>query len=374
MQNEYYVHDLDPFFIKFPEVIEQLLTFDLGFFALGPFPDGLGIRWYGLAYLAGFLAGYWTVRILIRRRNINFNSAHIMDVVTYVALGVVLGGRLGYTLFYSPELIFEFTQKAPFWGVLKVHEGGMSSHGGFIGVMIACWLFARRYNYTFLHILDLTVYGSALGFFFGRLANFINGELFGRAIESKVPWAVQFPSEMRLWGSAQVSKLLELGPAAEALGRISSRFGESVEVTEAVWRGWVLNYRTDMGSRGMVERGIDELIRASQNGQTAVIQALGQVLTPRHPSQLYQAVLEGLLVFCILLWTWRKPQKEGVLAFTFGTCYMSARIIGEQFRMPDAHIGFQALGLTRGQWLSSGLLMIAIVLLIWCKKREVEPR
>lgn len=374
MKTEYYVHDLDPFFIKFPEFIESLLTFDWGFFALGPFPDGLGIRWYGLAYLAGFFVGYLTVRYLISKRNIDFKSAQIMDIVTYAALGVVLGGRLGYTLFYSPELIWEFSSQAPFWGVLKVHEGGMSSHGGFLGVMIACWLFARRYQHSFFHILDLTVYGAALGFFFGRLANFINGELYGRAIESPVRWAVQFPTEMRLWGSSQLSKLLELGPAAQALGSLRSQFGETVAVDESVWRGWVLNYRTDMGSRSMVERGVEALIKATQNGQAEVIEALGKVLTPRHPSQLYQSVLEGFIVFLILLWTWRKPQKPGVLAFTFGTCYMMARIVGEQFRMPDAHIGFQALGLTRGQWLSAVLFIVALGLLVWCRKRETVPR
>ncbi|MCB0411426.1 MAG: prolipoprotein diacylglyceryl transferase [Bdellovibrionales bacterium] len=358
----YYVHDIDPFAIQFP---------DSWVHYLGNFPDGLGIRWYGLAYLAGFILGLWLVRMMIRKGTTPLTENQLFDFVTYVAIGVLAGGRIGYCIFYSPDLITEFGGAFPYWGVLKVHQGGMASHGGMLGVMLAVFIFARKHKFPFWHLLDLTVFGGALGFFFGRIANFINGELYGREIHSHVPWAVQFPNEMYLWGQDKLSRIVELGPAVEKLGEVKTAYGETLKFSSDTWKGLVSNYRTDMGSRRAVEVIIEKLIKATQSGNEAVREALSHVLTPRHPSQLYQSFLEGLLVFLILAFIWRKPRKPGVIASCFGIFYCIARIIGEEFRMPDAQIGFQALGLTRGQWLSIALMLVAIVVL-FIKQRSTK--
>lgn len=365
MNSTYYVHDIDPFALQFPQSIAEIF---------GNFPEGFGIRWYGLAYLAGFVLGYYCIRIMCRRKTTPLSENQLMDFITYVAIGVLAGGRLGYALFYSPELLTDFGGEFPFWGVLKVHQGGMASHGGILGVMLAVWLFAKKHKLPFWHLQDLTVFGGALGFFFGRIANFINGELYGREIHSHVPWAVQFPQEIYLWAQEKVSKLAELGPAVERLGQVKTSFGETLELSSSTWQGWVMNFRTDSGSRRAVELVMEKLIQATQTGNEAVREALGHVLTPRHPSQLYQSFLEGLLVFLILAWIWRKPRKPGVISAWFGLLYCAARIIGEQFRMPDAHLGFQALGLTRGQWLSIGMIVVALMILMWALKFEKAPR
>jgi phosphatidylglycerol:prolipoprotein diacylglycerol transferase len=362
MEN-YYVHNIDPFAIRFPQSFADMI---------GAFPEGLGIRWYGLAYLAGFLLGFYCLRIMARRGTILLKENELMDFITYVAIGVLAGGRIGYCLFYAPELLTDFGGGFPFWGVLKVHQGGMASHGGILGVMVAVYLYSRKHKLSFWHLQDLTVFGGALGFFFGRIANFINGELYGREIQSHVPWAVKFPQEMYLWTQSAM-KLMTLSKPAEVLGKVTTAQGDVIPITAEAWRGWVMNFNTEMGSRRIVDLVIEKLIYATQNGNEAVRAALGQVLTPRHPSQLYQSVLEGLLVFLILAWIWRKPRKPGIISGCFGLFYCIARIIGEQFRMPDAQIGYQALGLTRGQWLSIVFALISIAILVWAQKREKHP-
>ncbi len=346
-----YVHNLDPFAIQFTE------TF--------------GIRWYGLAYLVGFLCGYYAIQLLSRRGGSQFKGPQIADFITYCAIGVLAGGRLGYCLFYAPELFLSFDNSFPFWGVLKVNEGGMASHGGVLGVMVVCFLYARAHKILVLHAMDVVTYGGTLGFFFGRIANFINGELFGREAPATLSWAVKFPTELLLWLQRDFDKLQSLGPAAEALKEFKASGGEITTVNASTWSQWLETFRVDGVSRQNVQEAIEAMLQAVQYGNAEVTAALGQVLTPRHPSQLYQAVLEGLLVFLVLCWLWRKPQKPGVIAGWFGALYCAARILGEQFRMPDPHLGFQLFGLTRGQWLSVGLLAVAIVWLILCYRRPV---
>ncbi len=346
-----YVHDLSPFAIQFTE--------------------NFGIRWYGLAYLAGFICGYYAILLKTRWGQTQFKEAQVADFITYVAIGVLAGGRLGYCLFYAPELFTSIDGNFPYWSVLKVNEGGMASHGGIFGVMVVCWLYARANKMSFLHCLDLTVFGGSLGFFFGRLANFVNGELFGREAPSGFAWAVKFPQEMVLWLQREFHRLRDLGPAVEQLKTLSEPNG-TVDLTASRWQLWLDNYATDPVARNRVSAVIDSLIHQVQAGNEAVKNALAPVLTARYPSQLFQAVLEGLLVFIILCWIWRKPQKPGVVGGWFGVLYCLARIIGEQFRMPDAHIGFQWLGLTRGQWLSVAFFTFALGYLIVAYRRDTK--
>lgn len=307
---------------------------------------------------------------LARRGASQLKIDQIADFITYIAIGVLGGGRIGYVLFYAPDLITSVDSHFPYWGVLKVNEGGMASHGGIIGVMLVCLFYARKHKMSFLHTLDLTVFGGSLGFFFGRIANFINGELYGREAPATLAWAVKFPSEMSLWVQKHFERLTDLRPAVEALGELKTPT-ETIPVNGSLWQTWLDSFNRDFGARQHVYEMIEALQVAVQNGNAKVTEALGPVLTPRHPSQLYQSLLEGLIVFLLLVWLWRKPQKPGVIGGYFGVFYCIARIIGEQFRLPDAQIGFQLLGLTRGQWLSIGFLTFSLAYLIISYRRNV---
>jgi phosphatidylglycerol---prolipoprotein diacylglyceryl transferase len=348
-----YIHNIDPFLIQFSE--------------------GFGIRWYGLAYLAGILLGYFIILKLIRMGKMQIPEALLSDFATWMAFGILIGGRLGYCLFYAPHLFFEFGGGFPFWGVLEVHKGGMASHGGIAGVSLACYLFAKKHKLNFLHCLDITVLGGSLGFLFGRIANFINGELYGREVASKISWAVKFPSELHEWASYEPSKLNRLGSLVESLKEIpviQAGRASSLQASASQWSAWVSQYKTNGNANWSVNQFMDYIQNQVYAGNEMVVSGLQWVLTARHPSQLYQSFLEGFLVPVLLNVIWLKPRHPGVIAAAFGALYALARIIGEQYRMPDAGIGYQLLGLTRGQWLSVAMLAAAFFLYIYSIKKN----
>jgi len=348
--NEAWVHNISPF--------------------LWEITSGFGIRWYGMAYLVSFLIVYMSTLWLARRNLTSLKVEEISDFVTYGAIGALAGGRLGYAVFYAPDLFITFHSNFPFWALLEVNKGGMASHGGFLGVVVGCFLYARKRGHLASHLLDLGSFGAGLGFFFGRLANFINGELYGRECRPDLWMAVKFPSEIYTWGSADVEKLKSLGPAVDALGSVTTSTGEQISATADLWREWVNTF--SFQAQRNIEFFKEAIVLATQKHNTAVISALGPALTPRYPSQLIQAFLEGLLVFLILFWVWRYPRKPGVISAFFGLCYAISRIIGEQFRLPDLQIGFQALGLTRGQWLSLAMVLSTLIYLIFVLRRRID--
>lgn len=244
-------------------------------FAWGP----LVIRWYALAYLTGLLVGWRYLLILARRPPHVATAVHIDNFLVWATLGVILGGRLGYVLFYKPGFFFDNPLAIP-----QVWLGGMSFHGGMLGIAIATVLFARQRTIPLFHFADLLACTAPIGLFLGRIANFINGELYGRA--SDVAWAMVFPRG---------------GPLA------------------------------------------------------------------RHPSQLYEAVLEGAVLFTILYFLGRQEglrQRAGFLTGVFLAGYAAARSIAELFRQPDAHLGFLLGGTTMGQWLSIPMLGFGLYLIV----------
>lgn len=331
------VHDLSPFLIRFS----------------GDF----GIRWYGLSYILGFVAAYYLMVWLVRRQNAGMNSQLVGDLIFYVAMGTLIGGRLGYCLFYSPDLFVKFKPTFPFWGVLAVNEGGMASHGGMMGIVVACILFARKHGINTLYLLDLCVVSGSIGVMMGRIANFINGELVGRPADPSFPLAVKFPSDIYMWPSAESQRLPDLATVVEKMG-----------VTQDQWLAWVQNFRVDGAAREQMYATLTKIISEIQGGNTAVKEAIAPFLTPRHPSQLYGAFSEGLLVFLVLFFLWRKPRKPGFIGCSFLILYGIVRISDEYFRMPDAHIGYQLFDLTRGQWLSIVMVAIGMILMfVWMR-------
>ncbi len=245
--------------------------------SLGP----LHIRWYALAYLVGFLAGWqYCLRLARKSKEVRPDEGDVDDFLTWAIIGVILGGRLGYVLFYQSNLYLHDPLAA-----LRIWEGGMSFHGGALGVILALILFAWRRKIELFRLSDMVVQVVPIGLFFGRIANFINGELYGRAAE--IPWGVRFPHG-------------------------------------------------------------------------------GDVL--RHPSQLYEAALEGLALFILLFVLSRFEAvraRPGIISGVFLIGYAAARGFVELFRQPDAHLGFIWGHISMGQILSApmilaGLLIIAL--------------
>jgi phosphatidylglycerol:prolipoprotein diacylglycerol transferase len=336
-----WLHNLNPFAIRFSE------TF--------------GIRWYGLSYLAGFFVGYLVILFLARRGRSQLLPAQVSDFIFTVALGTVIGGRLGYCLFYGPDLFLRFTSSPPFWGVLAINEGGMASHGGIVGVILACLFFARKHHISVLHCCDLCALTGPIGVCFGRIANFVNGELVGRLAPPGLSWAVKFPQDILVWPSHEPERLRFLEPVVNQVG-----------VTSDQWQQWLGKLRLDGSAWDSVQNTLGSIVTAVQNHNQGVMTALRPLLSARYPSQLIEAGLEGILVGSLLFLIWRKPRKPGTITGCFFVIYSVVRILGEQFRMPDIQIGYQLFGLTRGQWLSIALLLIGLICLAYWSTRKTE--
>ncbi len=304
-----YVHDLNPVLLRITDAIQ--------------------LRWYGLAYLMGFLCGFLLLRNLARRGLWVLKPEQTGDFIAAVALfGVFLGGRLGYILFYQiPEAGWEGLMSDPLM-ILRVWEGGMASHGGILGVAIFTWFYARKHKVTWTGLGDGISVVAPVGLFFGRLANFINGELYGR-ISDGVAWAVKFP--------------LSLAECPQ-------------EVQSAAWQAC-----TTVEPKLAAADSLDELI-ATARTNPEVSETLGNFLPARHPSQIYEALLEGALLFGVLWWVRTRFPKapDGLLTGIFFGLYAIVRIIGEQFREPDAAmVGV----LTKGQFFSLFMFLFSAAFL-----------
>lgn len=253
-------------------------------FSIGP----IAVRWYSMAYLFGIVAAWFLVAGNIKKFKLPISKEVLEDMVFYITLGIILGGRIGYVLFYGRDMFADNPLE-----VFAIWHGGMSFHGGIIGVIIAVCLVSKKYKYNFLSITDLVALYAPIGIFCGRLANFVNDELWGRITD--VPWAVRFPAGGYL---------------------------------------------------------------------------------PRHPSQLYEAALEGILLFAVLNLLWRKQwirQHTGFTSGMFLLCYGIFRAFLEQFREPDAQLGFIFAHITMGQLLSLPFILLGLaVMFIGIKRKDID--
>jgi len=291
------------------------------------FWNGFGIRWYGTAYVMAFLLGYCMLCWFARHGYSELAEDKIGDFIASTALfGVLLGGRLGYFLFYDPVRFLHNPLQ-----FFQVWEGGMASHGGILGIVIFTFWYSRRHKISWMGLGDNLVVAAPLGIFFGRCANFVNGELYGRI--AHVSWAMQFPRE--------ITENPELADRA---------VDACVQINPALTTP-------------------DAIVLAAQTSEP-VRAALADILNPRYPSQLIEAGLEGLLLF-LLLWLIRTRTRvaEGVTTGAFFVLYALVRIFGEQFREPDVGVAF-TLGLTRGQFLSLFMIVFGLAFIANAVRRN----
>ncbi|WP_293277904.1 prolipoprotein diacylglyceryl transferase [Neisseria sp. oral taxon 014] len=274
--------------------------FDPVLISIGP----LAIRWYALSYIVGFMLFLWLGRRRIAQGNTLFTREMLDDFLTWGILGVIIGGRLGYVLFYKFSTYIDHPLD-----IFKVWEGGMSFHGGFLGVLAAMWLFSRKHKISFLKTMDFVAPLVPLGLASGRIGNFINGELWGRVTDINAFWAMGFPQAHY----------------------------EDVEAAahNPLWAEWLQQY----------------------------------AMLPRHPSQLYQFALEGICLF-IVLWIFsKKTRPDGQVASLFLAGYGFFRFLAEFARQPDDYLGLLTLGLSMGQWLSVPMIVLGAIGFVWFGKR-----
>jgi phosphatidylglycerol---prolipoprotein diacylglyceryl transferase len=300
----YYLHHLSPYVIRFSE--------------------GIGIHWYGLAYVMGFYCGYLMLVRLAKQGYGELKPEQCADFITYAALfGVVLGGRIGYMLLYNfPEFLANPATALRLW------DGGMASHGGIAGLVLFTYWWSWKHKVSWTGLGDNLVVAAPIGIFFGRIANFINGELYGRI--TNVPWAMKFPTEVH-----------------------DPNF---VPATETALR-WEL-----------LPRHSNEIIAAVAKTPEGVPH-LEAILHARHPSQLYAAALEGLFLFLVLylVRTRTKNLPNGMLTGLFFIVYAVVRIFGEYFREPDSSL---IMGITKGQFYSLFMILIGAAFIAFALLRK----
>ncbi len=316
----------------------------------------LELRWYGLAYIAGFLICWLLIRRLSLRGLCLLPAERVPDAIFAFMIGVLVGGRLGYVAFYRPDLFIDFSASFPFWGVLRINEGGMASHGGIVGSILACVYIAWRSKISLLHLLDMIALAAPFGLFLGRLANFVNGELLGRVVAGRGQvgpwWSVRYPQEIvsqhlpPMTSQEQVEFLALLGDTAPTL--IDPFRPTSEQVHSASMR----------------------LIELIQRGDATLKAQLEPLLTARMPSQLMQAFVEGPVLAGVLWLVWMKPRRAGVVGCWFLITYGALRVLSETWRLPDDHlVSPRIAGMTRGQWLSA-LMIVAGVSAIFLIRRK----
>jgi len=355
-----WLHDLSPFVFRLP--------------------NGFGPRWYGLSYLAGFAIAWFALKRLARRGLIAIPEHRVADAMMLVVLGVVLGGRLGYCVFYRPGLLIDFSSETifgielPVWGALKIWDGGMASHGGMLGVIAAGWRISRGFKAETetgevvtegrcppLHVMDALALVAPFGLFLGRIANFINGELLGRVVAGPgervtglMRWiAVRYPQEHLDPGMAP-----ELSPE-QRLGMLR-----------------LLNDYTapDAPADARYQRLLELLHSGDPAARADIARRLEPLVSARLPSQLVQALAEGVIVGAVLWFVARLPRRPGVVTAWFLICYGVLRVGTELVRLPDSHLSVsRPFGLTRGQWLSTAMV-VAGAILLWKAGRSAEPR
>ena len=272
-----------------PFLLVDFPVFDPVALALGP----IVIRWYALAYIVGIVLGWVYARSLIKKERlwggeVPITLPQLDDFILWVTIGIIVGGRTGYVLFYNLPFFIAHPSE-----ILELWKGGMSFHGGFLGCVAAVMLFARRNNISILSLGDITTAVAPIGLFLGRIANFINSELWGRHAEASLPWAMIFPNG---------------GPL------------------------------------------------------------------PRHPSQLYEAGMEGILLFTVLAVMIRfgALKRPGLILGSFIAIYGIARIIGEHFREPDPQLGFLWGGLTMGMLLSVPMIIVGAIIITAALRRKAN--
>lgn len=253
------------------------------------------LRYYSLAYIAGIALGYWHLTRMVKSSGAPMAQRHAEDLFFYCTLGIILGGRLGYALFYQPSLFTGWTSNEfVSWDLLRLWDGGMSFHGGVLGTLVAIAFVSWRNGLSFIRVSDYIAVNVPFGMMFGRIANFINGELWGRPAGEGVPWAMVFP---------------------------------------------------------------------------------GGGTLARHPSQLYEAVLEGALMIVVMLlvfWKSRARYRPGLLVGLFTAGIATARFVVEFYREPDAQLAEFAResGLNMGQWLSLPLILAGVAIIVWSLMRK----
>ena len=339
-----YVHDLNPVIVEITDTIK--------------------LRWYGFAYLMAFVAGYFLLKWLADKKLWVLPGKVVGDFIAYAAVfGVFLGGRIGNVLIYQRQELMEDPLM-----IFRVWEGGMASHGGILGLMIFTFVYARNKKVSWTGLGDGLCVVAPLGIMFGRLANFVNGELYGR-VDKSFAWAMKFPNA--LWDPNAIENTKKnLAQSSAARADVDGDYAEYYQKLDSAIQAQPAEGTPEFANMMELYSERPEALNTAIRENAAVKEAVTYYLEPRYPSQLFQAALEGFSLFLILFIVRLKFPKlaYGVLTGLFFIFYAIFRISMEKFREPEiANINFLGSEWTMGQFLSLFMVLIGLVFIVKAK-------
>lgn len=295
---------------------------------------GVQIHWLGLFLLMGILAAASITRWLAGRQGVGMTRPMVGAAVTWIAISALVGGRLGYCLFYQPDLFIKFKSAFPYWGILASGEGGFSWHGSVLGVVFGGILYSVRTGLGQLYVFDLAAFAAPVVIFFSRLGSFVNGEILGRVAPAGTPLAMKYPTEIERW---------------------------SVEAPEKF---------AQLGHLGTTEPA--EILARLRAGEESVRQLVLPMLESRHAVQLYSALAEGLGIFCVLFLVWKNPRRSGVVTAWY---LILAGLVGlgiHSYEWVDPTRVAMIFGFDRYQWLSATTVLFGVICYVfWTRTTSI---
>lgn len=319
------------------------------------FADNFGIHWNGLAISLSIICSFVLLKWLVSRQRFELTQKQVFDFLFTAVIGVLVGARLGYCLFIDTELFFQFNHEAPYWGAIAINEGGFSSFGAILGGLFACGYFTFRTGISRLYLMDLAAVCAPIALFFSRAANIFTGEIFGKVVSASEPATIKVPQEILYWPFDNFDKLQALTPLAEKAGIDSQN-----------WQMWTDQYSSSPEIQGFLHSALMQIVQYISTKPEEYFSLLEPLLQPRFPVSIVGSLLEGILLFFIVIFTWYKPRRPGIITAVFLVLYAALQIAIDPYRQQNTLETTTIFGMSEQMILSGICLVIGIVgFVIW---------
>lgn len=321
---------------------------------------GAHLHWSGLFLSFSILAIFVFIHWMVNRQRYELNHAMVFDFVIYLTLGSFIGSRLGYCLFVDSDIFFQFRETFPYWGVLSPEEGGFSSFGAYVGVLISCMIFTVRFGVSRVYLFDLASMVAPISLFFTRLSSFLTGELFGRAADQNFPYSVRVLNEILYWPAENMGQIAKLNPVFEKADVKLDQFQASLN-----------QYSTNTEAQIQIHQSLSQVIDYLLKHPDEYFEKVFSLLTPRYPIQLIEALTQGALLFLILLMAWNSPRRPGFITALFLILFALSEILLDPYRFQNSLEGGTLFGLSEQIVLALISLILGIAMMLVWNRSEI---
>ncbi len=313
------------------------------------------LHWGGLFLSFSIIAIFVFVHWMVNRQRYELSHSMVFDFIIYLTVGAIVGSRLGYCLFVDSDIFFQFKSAAPYWGVLSPEEGGFSSFGAYVGVLISCMLFTIKFGVSRVYLFDLASIVTPISLFFMRLSSFLTGELFGREADQNFPFSVKVINEILFWPKENLEKIKQLSPIFEKINVRSETLQESLN-----------QYPTNVESQIQIHQYLVQAIDYLIKNPNEYFEKVFPLLKSRYPIQIIEAGVQGALIFLILLMAWSGARRPGFITALFLILFSVSEIVLDPYRFQNSLEGRILFGLSEQVVIAIiGLIIGLLMMLVW---------